>query len=393
MKNQLISDEARNLNSNPQSSEEKSDGGSGGYFGEIQEQNSHDQLPNVESYKVTVGYENPSKKSGMKIVEKLRRLSEGSSIEEEINPSFRQMDPPEQHSEDWSGLSKDPSGETFVGDCFGEEVDEGRQRHLVDTEDSTVLFSKPHHHVQPTPKNRFCWKFCAQITFGTLFVVLCSTIIVMTSHMHSWTKGGSDVHTREFVQGETKEYLTVRNYLLNVGMLPYNSIYDKYDPNSIDAVPTASAPQPLAKQEVLRNKISPQYLAAQWLAHGDGSFKSVPTINHKEYNQRYAMAVIYFALGGNQWTRSYNFMSSGHICTWKEEYNLQAIAEAATSEANSELASLADIHGDGWMDGQTVIHGVHDCVKDEEGNLYPKALYLRKYPMFVNLESHMKPLT
>mmetsp|Transcript_1390 Transcript_1390/g.2732 ORF Transcript_1390/g.2732 Transcript_1390/m.2732 type:complete len:454 (-) Transcript_1390:1180-2541(-) len=422
MPNQFISgDEERSLNprsfntgENPQSSEgvEVYDAGSAGPVSDVP----HDQLPNVESYKAMMGYRpSPSaekKPAGMmkknnKIIKKLAKrmsattaidmtdTSEGSLTEEEaVKPYAPPLDPPEQYSGNWGGLMKDPSGETFVDDyCDEEEEHDGQHRNLVHTD-------KPADLARPTPRNLFRWKLVSLITIGALLAVLAVSVIMLISNSmnsSSWSKeqGGSDdsIHTGKFVRGKTKEYWAVCNYLLNIGILPYNRTYDNnnYDPDSIEAVPTTSEPQPLARRDALLNETSPQYLAAQWLAHGDhhaassSSLKKsvVPTINHKEYNQRYAMAVIYFALGGNEWTRNYNFMSSGHICTWKEEYNLQEVAEAATSSgSNAELASLVDLvhHGNGWEstgDGQTmIIHGVHDCVKDAEGNFYPKALYL-----------------
>ncbi|CAJ1959524.1 unnamed protein product [Cylindrotheca closterium] len=381
-----------NADENPQSSEGTYDGGSEGYECEIRQEDQpcHDQLPNVESYKAMMGIHRtkPSNKkaAGMiqtKIIEKLAKRIPATEIDK-TDTSRRSMDPPEQYPDDWGGLMKDPSGETFTDDYYDEE-DEGQRPDLVrnHTDDNDLeSYSKP-DHLSSTRIHQLCWRLCLLITISVLLAALGFAVIMMTSNMNGWSEGGnSDVRTGGFVQGETQQYLKVRNYLLNIGKLPYNRTYDNYDPDSIEAVQTTSEPQPLSRRELLFNDTSPQYLAAQWLAHGDDSFMPVPTNNQKGYNQRYAMAVIYFALGGKEWFRNYNFLSAGHICTWKEEYNLQAIAEASKSGINTELATLLGVHNnDDWKSSigssdQTIIHGVHDCVNDAEGNFFPKALYL-----------------
>lgn len=391
MNEEFIVDKERTMNSrfntthaNPQCCDRDYKEGSDGYSCENREdQDVHDQLPDVESYKAMVGYHHhrtsPTQKAvGMiqtKIVQKLANRLSSSPIDLS-EATEGPIDPPEQYPDDWADyLTKDISGETFADeDDYDEEVDVGRHQDRVNSTNlyGPGLHSKP-NQMPPSCTVRFCWKILSIITIAVLSAALLGFAVnMLSSHMGTTAsrRGGTsiDVRTGDFLLGETEEYLAVRNYLLHVGKLPYNHKYDNYDPDGIFAVSTTSEPQPLAKQEILFNETTPQYLAAQWLAHGDASLMPIPTKNHKEFNQRYAMAVLYFALGGNEWTRSNNFMSSGHICTWKEEYSLQDIT--------IELANLVGLHGD---DQTSMIHGVHECVKDSEGNFYPRALYLRKY--------------
>jgi len=60
---------------------------------------------------------------------------------------------------------------------------------------------------------------------------------------------------------------------------------------------------------------SPQYLASQWIALEDDY--NVPVDNADNIIQRYALAVLYFATGGqSNWTSAFEFLQPEHECAW-----------------------------------------------------------------------------
>jgi len=82
----------------------------------------------------------------------------------------------------------------------------------------------------------------------------------------------------------------------------------------------------------LYDESSPQYRAAHWLANQDREQLPVPAYGdsmggdpiesnvnderHDRFVQRYVLAVLYFALGGDQWTDQLGFISEVHECSW-----------------------------------------------------------------------------
>ena len=105
---------------------------------------------------------------------------------------------------------------------------------------------------------------------------------------------------------------------------------------------------------------TPQYLAAQWIAHGDPLNMPVPLLKDVQYSERYIMAVLFFAFGGTEWTHQYNFLSGDHICTWFQEFTLQ--------------------------DGSSVLYGIHRCREGDNDELYPHSVFMRKTRAVLNVE-------
>eukprot|EP00545_Synedropsis_sp_CCMP1620_P004694 CAMPEP_0119008432 /NCGR_PEP_ID=MMETSP1176-20130426/3690_1 /TAXON_ID=265551 /ORGANISM="Synedropsis recta cf, Strain CCMP1620" /LENGTH=884 /DNA_ID=CAMNT_0006960759 /DNA_START=72 /DNA_END=2726 /DNA_ORIENTATION=- len=64
---------------------------------------------------------------------------------------------------------------------------------------------------------------------------------------------------------------------------------------------------------------SPQRNALLWLIEQDGA-KLIPENTQKrEIEERYILAVVFFATNGPQWATKYNFLSSDHFCSWNAE--------------------------------------------------------------------------
>ncbi|KAL3786582.1 hypothetical protein ACHAW5_004747 [Stephanodiscus triporus] len=70
---------------------------------------------------------------------------------------------------------------------------------------------------------------------------------------------------------------------------------------------------------------TPQYRAAAWLAEHDPLDLDVPwelsdDVVAYAFLQRYSIAVLYFALGGEDWLHGSNFLREWHECGWHEEF-------------------------------------------------------------------------
>uniref|UniRef100_A0A7S2U7C5 L domain-like protein n=1 Tax=Attheya septentrionalis TaxID=420275 RepID=A0A7S2U7C5_9STRA len=68
---------------------------------------------------------------------------------------------------------------------------------------------------------------------------------------------------------------------------------------------------------------TPQNLAANWIAFNDGMMLDVPVSTNTKtgarFLQRYALAVFYFSLSGDDWEIDADFLSSKSECDWNQE--------------------------------------------------------------------------
>lgn len=85
----------------------------------------------------------------------------------------------------------------------------------------------------------------------------------------------------------------------------------------------------LVESSALNDFSSPQYKAAKWIAERDGYQMTVPTFpdGHKgekysntRFAERYALAVFYYATGGDNWKYKLNFLQPIDHCNWKEVF-------------------------------------------------------------------------
>ena len=70
--------------------------------------------------------------------------------------------------------------------------------------------------------------------------------------------------------------------------------------------------------EALSNTSSPQYLAAKWIADEDPRLAVMD--GDRGFHQRYALAVLWFAMGGTGWHHDLDFLSSQHECDWNTPF-------------------------------------------------------------------------
>jgi hypothetical protein len=95
--------------------------------------------------------------------------------------------------------------------------------------------------------------------------------------------------------------------------------------------PEPTSPPPSDSIEIFRNALdsvsgerlddenSPQYKALRWIANDDPAETSVGVNDIESIKQRYVAAVLYFALGGDNWIEKYNFLTGDPICSWNQE--------------------------------------------------------------------------
>lgn len=173
------------------------------------------------------------------------------------------------------------------------------------------------------PWSKNVWKLCCLLSFFALVATILGLVLTNPEEQKAFW---------HFVQGDTNGYRAVRMYVTEVAKLTDPAIFD--------------------------GEQSPQYFACQWLAHGDGLNMQIPTEPNPQYSQRYALAVLYFALNGPEWNHQYNFLSADHVCAWYQEFEI-----------------ISAEHED--LDQEFKIFGVHQC-NPEDGELVAHALYLRK---------------
>lgn len=190
----------------------------------------------------------------------------------------------------------------------------------------------------PTLTKSICVAMCSFILVTAIIVTLVSVILNSGQAEPASVVFEDDVNngggnTGNWYQGETERFLAIREYVTTVrGISTFDSV------------------------QALGDAQSPQYKAAQWMAHGDLQKMEVPQFDQPslEFDERYAMAVFYFATGGPSWSAQLNFLSSGHICTW--------------NELVEDIDGFAELR-----------YGVTECPPATTGPSYPRALIISKF--------------
>ena len=100
-----------------------------------------------------------------------------------------------------------------------------------------------------------------------------------------------------------------------------------------------------AMAQNLWNDSTPQGKAIWWLAEEDGL--EVDPAESEVLVQRYALAVIFYATGGETWIHKAHFLSNMSVCDWNErdddKYNdhLYSHVGPDCTDGNSEVNTLS----------------------------------------------------
>lgn len=179
------------------------------------------------------------------------------------------------------------------------------------------------------PSNR---TFCIVLTLIVFLTIIAEPIF-------NSTKGEDDSSVRNWVM-HSERYLSIENFLTVNGI---------------------SNPDDFSQD-------SPQVLAAEWMAYEDEMQLPIPSVMDEDaytFIERYVMVVFYYATGGPNWIHHLNFLSPGHITTWKWNKAYDP----------SERLSLFDLVQD--FDGNSTILGVHACRQGDGGYSHPCGLSIR----------------
>jgi hypothetical protein len=277
----------------------------------------HDQLPNVEEYKASIGH-----------------ISSGKS------GSFLKRDRDPEGLEGLKLSDMIQEEDFFLGDQ--ERIKAGsKHKHNHDQFEVEGKDNDSQETYQYPPSSGSCfWKGCAIATFLTLIVVL----LVITSAIMNDEDPVHDIF--HWDHGDTDRYIATMKYVSEIRRITDIEVFD--DTNS------------------------PQYLAAQWMAHGDPMEMSVPEGNSQDrsYDERYAYVVLYFSLGGPRWSHSLNFLSGNHICSWFEEFKIPS--------------------NDPDIGDQPILYGLHDCRESSPGLMFPTSVYIRTSQEIDIFSSHRR---
>ena len=66
------------------------------------------------------------------------------------------------------------------------------------------------------------------------------------------------------------------------------------------------------------DRTSPQHQAVEWLIDDDST--DITTLPVELLEERYILAVLYFATGGADWYHQWNFLATTSVCTWNDHY-------------------------------------------------------------------------
>jgi hypothetical protein len=259
-----------------------------------EDQDEHNQLPDVEEYKASVGHKTLSRTSSNFI-------------------SLRSNRDPVEHRMDPDGIVLDQASAQH----------DHHQESFASTADAVADDMRDILEQAPPALESVVWKvyiFLALAFIGSaIFLIVLFSTEDETLDFYHW------------VHGDTATYFAVRDYVTEISEL--------------------------SEPDVFENASSPQFLAAQWLAHGDELKLSIPNAKDWTFDQRYALAVLYFSLGGPEWSYQLNFLTGGHVCTWFQEFQIVSNYK---------------------IDGSDIWYGVHGCKKGEDGQMYPRAISMRK---------------
>ena len=301
-------------------------------------QDYHDQLPSVEDYKAGTSYRKKSNSVG-NVKEIIKSLSQGSLKDDSMKPSSsHQRRRPDPAGIDSLSLVSN-MGEDDHDDGGGEE----NELDLNAAHDTTEEYQ-----VEST-KSMGIRKGYGKILLLIFVVVVLIVIVIVaivlgTKNNNHKSESSSSSNGKTFKMKNSQRYQETISFLTRTGVTSATAFEDKN---------------------------SPQYIAAQWMAHGDNANLDIPTdqydISHhsKTFQERYALAVMYYATGGPNWTYQMNFLTENHVCTWYEDFDV--------------VKDEYEI-----FDGDFISMGVHGCRRDNNNELVPFSLFLRKYMIFVN---------
>jgi hypothetical protein len=156
---------------------------------------------------------------------------------------------------------------------------------------------------------------------------------ISASNANSGGSTGTDPPTDPSPPQDEERYEEVIDYLVNIGVATRTTLEE--DPES------------------------PQYKAANWIANVDGFQIPLPSgvgvdaavelPMHTRFAERYALAVFYYALGGESWRYGMRFLQPRDHCEWYQDFVTTAgtVLRLGVSECQALGSGFEDkfVHG------------------------------------------------
>jgi hypothetical protein len=181
------------------------------------------------------------------------------------------------------------------------------------------------HSEQGSLISNICVAGCCFLILTAIIVVV-ATIVTTQEDLLSASSSINYTNYPWLEGGESERYQEMRRYVTTVRGLSRLDVFEE---------------TPIY--------YSPQYLALQWLAHGDELNMEIPTEPLLEFDERYAMVVLYFSLDGPNWKQQLNFLSNTHICSWHDSlgdrgYGLHRCKQTSASDLYPFTFSLRTLY-------------------------------------------------
>jgi hypothetical protein len=204
--------------------------------------------------------------------------------------------------------------------------------------DEISLEDEPtHHHVAHDSKRFFL--FCRRMSWCRLVLVLMAIVVVVIILF-----GG----------------LALNDVISRTQIPTTPSIGD--NPGRLDTIINFLYQNEISTSRDLYDESTPQYQAVRWIATEDPEELTVPppangnrsattglrSSNNNNANisrlvQRYVLAVLYYAMNGEQWYNSHGFVTGAHECSWFEtvkESDGETYAMGVTCNGNMQVRDI-----------------------------------------------------
>ena len=89
----------------------------------------------------------------------------------------------------------------------------------------------------------------------------------------------------------------------------------------------------LSGEDALKEVNSPQNLAARWISDYDGMMMD---LDDPGFEQRYVMAVFYFAMDGPSWKTQYGWLGEESVCEW---FGIQGASHGCSTGCTTRLSA------------------------------------------------------
>lgn len=322
-------------------------------MGDFDELLEHDQLPNVEEYKVQVGFKSSGtgRRPDPLGIQSSRLLGTSYNTDDpeqsitfvpENNTHKVSVFDEAQYTPDLSTLENqesrnDDNDFTREADGYGDRTDnhgilssnknnrKKRKKRKTKISEEEAEIERREYDKMLEREDRH-WVYCFAFGVCLIIIALVVGVPIGLKRRNSSSSDGPYPWIKS-----SKRFNDILDYLLEFAVSTADDLHD-----------TSSA----------------QYYAAQWMAHGDAQSLPVPKKStfkdHTTFVERYALTVFYFSTGGDYWSFDLKFLSGEHICTWNQEFK---VIRDDYDLFDSDYITMG-VHGCKWVDDELVPYSI-----------------------------------